>query len=314
MEHLLEIAVSTGNIAGAYMLVGSSGIVEKEAEDFIFHLLCETNSACGKCPACKKLKAGVHADYIRIKKSKKNIVVEDIQHIPTEASQKAFEGGKKVFFIPDASSMNEQAQNKLLKIIEEPPENTVFLLGLSNIKNILPTIVSRCIIIKIQGNNVDAAANYLKTEYDVGAVNALILAKAAAGDKYIAKDLFDADYLSVRNDMLKVISRLINAKNKAINAMLEKILFYEHAFDNVFLAFDLILHDCLMLSLGKSKDLYNIDAERFLFDHVKICNTERIAKIIDIIEKYNIKRITCQGIAKKMLVEAMLIEILEKTV
>ena len=314
MEHLLKVAVKTGKIAGAYMLVGSGGIVEKEAEDFISYLMCENNTACGVCPACKKLRAGVHADVIRIQKSKKNIVVEDIQHVPVQASQKAFEGGRKVFFIPDASSMNEQAQNKLLKIIEEPPENTVFLLGLSNIKNILPTIVSRCIIIKIQGNDIDAAASYLKSESDIGSVNAFVLAKAASGDKYIAKNLLDEDYLSVRNDMLQVVSRLINAKNKAINSMLEKILFYENALDNVFLAFDLILHDCLMLSLDNRKDLYNADAERFLVDHVKTCSTERITKIIDMIEKYNIKRITCQGIAKKMLLASMLIEILEKTV
>ena len=75
MEHLLKVAVKTGKIAGAYMLVGSGGIVEKEAEDFISYLMCENNTACGVCPACKKLRAGVHADVIRIQKSKKNIVV-----------------------------------------------------------------------------------------------------------------------------------------------------------------------------------------------------------------------------------------------
>ena len=98
---------------------------------------------CGRCPACIRFLAGSHPDAFHIPE-KKRIGVDEIREQIGKLSVSPYEGGWKTVRIDNAGSMTAQAQNSLLKTLEEPPPRTVFLLTAVSERELLPTIVSRC--------------------------------------------------------------------------------------------------------------------------------------------------------------------------
>ncbi len=105
--------------------------------------------------------------HIKIEKKQGIINVRDAETIINQMALKSYEGGYKVTIIWLAENMNSQAANKLLKIIEEPPENTVFLLVTEDINQILPTILSRCQLVKINAIKQEVITNYLVQQKEI---------------------------------------------------------------------------------------------------------------------------------------------------
>ena len=317
MNQVLFRAAQSGQIAGAYLLEGSRGAVEHEVELFVQTVMCTQHTACGVCPECKKILAGSHPDVHRIVRQSKrqSIVVEDVQDIPRLASERAFEGGYTFFIIQEADKMNEAAQNKLLKVIEEPPERTVFVLGTPQTKNILPTIVSRCIIIKIAALGYGQTAETLRRQCGAGTTAADVLARSAQGDAFLAQDMLENGYLTVRGDMLVVLRRLFGAKNKATSAVMERFSRHETMLDWVFYALETLMCDLLMLKAGQdTQKIMNTDVQAELQEIAALSGTGEVAEVLNIVQKTDMRRKTCAGIAKKLMLEAMVFEILEETV
>lgn len=104
--------------------------------------------ACGTCSICNRVKKNIHPDCIVLDKDK--ILVADIENICQRMVYSKAESQYKIIIIADFSSTNEQAQNKLLKSLEEPTPNTFFVLCASNRRTVLNTIQSRCIVLENQ--------------------------------------------------------------------------------------------------------------------------------------------------------------------
>ena len=106
---------------------------------------------CGHCRACAKAMAGIHPDILRVGRladskgqPRKEIVVDQIRQIGSDAIVLPNEAERKVYIIEDADSMNPAAQNAALKLLEEPPKGVMFLLCVENAQLLLPTVRSRC--------------------------------------------------------------------------------------------------------------------------------------------------------------------------
>lgn len=140
----------------AFIFVGPTGIGKHEfAFKFSAGLLCDNlqnGDACGVCKSCICLREGTHPDYKEI------LLLDDDKTIKTDTIRKEIVGDismmpqiskRKVYFI-DADYLNEQSQNVLLKTLEEPPEYAILILSVADIKNILPTVVSRIMQIKFE--------------------------------------------------------------------------------------------------------------------------------------------------------------------
>ena len=127
-------------------------------------LLCESDAEakpCGHCRACRKTLAGIHPDIIKIApaldsqgRKKREITVDQIRGMVAAAQVVPNEGRRKVFLMEDADSMNRQAQNALLKLLEEPPRTAAFVLCCANERQLLDTVRSRCELLRA---NEDAA-------------------------------------------------------------------------------------------------------------------------------------------------------------
>ena len=170
----LELNTSASKLHHAYLLIGPlGGGLERFANIFSSSLICknltDSMQACGKCQDCIWLSTE-HPNLKVINNeseegASKNISIESIRNIKkfVELSSHSI-GGKKVILINNAESLTINAANALLKILEEPPENSYLILTVENISSLLPTIISRCVMFKTPTPSVDDAKSFLKAE------------------------------------------------------------------------------------------------------------------------------------------------------
>ena len=135
------------------MLLGPEGSGRDEAAlRLAAKLLCpEPDGPCGKCRDCRKALAGVHPDVIRVerekgeKETRRDLVVGQIRAMTADAVLAPNEAARKVYIISPADRMNLQAQNALLKALEDPPGHACFILCAAAPEALLPTVRSRCV-------------------------------------------------------------------------------------------------------------------------------------------------------------------------
>jgi DNA polymerase III subunit delta' len=172
---------------------GIKGIGELElAMHFTHALLCQqphsSGRACGACPACHWLSQGTHPDFRLVqpdalslageesetgKKPSKQISVEQIRELADFLSLSAHQGGKRVIIIHPAEAMNHNAANALLKSLEEPPRDMLFILVTHKAQQLLPTILSRCVAFNLTAPDVATATTWLQTQGIAQPANAL---------------------------------------------------------------------------------------------------------------------------------------------
>jgi DNA polymerase III subunit delta' len=161
----IERAVERGRLSHSYIFAGPGGIGKKLfARKMAQALLCERQTekpleACGQCPNCARFKAGSHPDYYELgcPEGKREIPVDmfvgDLEHrgrqgLCYELSLRPMAGDRKVAVIDDAHLMNRESGNSLLKTLEEPPEKCLILLITEQEDALLPTIRSRCQLVR----------------------------------------------------------------------------------------------------------------------------------------------------------------------
>lgn len=142
----LEAAV--GRLSHAYIISGprdaTLALVQHLAQAYVCS--SEGDGPCGVCPDCRKANGNIHPDIIRltVPEGKRNILVDQVRQLRADAYIRPNEARRKVFVIEDAQTMNDSAQNALLKVLEDGPQYLSFLLLSENAQQLLPTIRSRC--------------------------------------------------------------------------------------------------------------------------------------------------------------------------
>lgn len=137
--------------SGTYLFYGSDIELTLEfAISFSKGLCCGEieNDFCNECNICRRIENFSYSD-LKIIDNPDGITIDEIRELTEEVSKTSFEGRKKIFLIKDIGKMKKHSANALLKLIEEPNKNTYFML-LNKDLNILPTIKSRCILVKIR--------------------------------------------------------------------------------------------------------------------------------------------------------------------
>ena len=151
----LKSAMKLGKVSHAYILSGEKGCGKKLLADvFAETLQCEKGGTepCGSCHSCVQAQSGNHPDIIHLMHEKPNsISVDDVRtQIVNDVLIKPYSGKYKIYIVPDAEKMTAAAQNALLKTIEEPPAYAVILLLANNASALLPTILSRCVMLSLK--------------------------------------------------------------------------------------------------------------------------------------------------------------------
>lgn len=189
-EHLVEhlqSAIRSEKISHAYIFDGEKGSGKNFLADiFAAALQCESDGEkpCGVCTSCKQAEGRNHPDIIRITHDKPNTIsVDDIrQQLCADMMIKPYKGPYKIYIVDEAEKLNVQAQNALLKTIEEPPAYGVILLLTTNAESFLPTILSRCVTLHLRPAKDSAVRKYLMEQVKIPDYQADICVAFAQGN------------------------------------------------------------------------------------------------------------------------------------
>ena len=207
-------SVKAGRIAHAFLLSGPHGTGKRTCANYLTQtILCASPQApCGQCPACKKVLAGLHPDVHVVGEEEKSISVDTIRALRDQLALRPFEADRHIALIPRADRMTAQAQNALLKTLEEPAGGNMFFLLTDQPGAMLPTIVSRCRRLRFSPVSVEACAEIL-AEKGVEPGRARLAAACAQGAVGRALEIAgDEDYLPLREKALSSLKALSGGK------------------------------------------------------------------------------------------------------
>lgn len=210
----LRRAAAGGRVSHAYLFLGGAGAGKRLlADTFAKALQCEAaegGEPCGRCAGCHAFASGNHPDVIYVRGEKKNLLVDDIrEQILETVDLKPYRYARKVYIIEKADTMNVQAQNALLKTLEEPPAYAVFLLLAERAEAFLPTVLSRVVTLKLRPLSEESVAAYLRERAGVPAAESGVLAAYARGRIGQALELReDEAFRTMRADILEKLQTL----------------------------------------------------------------------------------------------------------
>lgn len=183
----MQNAVKTDQVSHAYILCGARGSGKKMlANLFAQTLQCEKHGTepCGECHSCRQAESANHPDIIRVHHEKPNSIgVEDVRdQVIGDIMIKPYSSPYKIYIIAEADKMTVQAQNALLKTIEDPPAYAVIFLLAENADTLLATIRSRCVMLKLKNIKDKLIKKYLMESLKVPDYKADVCAAFAQGN------------------------------------------------------------------------------------------------------------------------------------
>ncbi len=183
----IQDAVQQNKVSHAYILNGQRGSGKKMlANLFAMTLQCESGQPepCGECHSCIQANSGNHPDIITVRHEKPaSISVDDIRtQMNGDIMIKPYSSPYKIYIVPEADLLTVQAQNALLKTIEEPPEYAVIFLLTENADSLLPTIRSRCVMLKLRNIKDKLVKKYLMEQLRIPDYQADLCAAFAQGN------------------------------------------------------------------------------------------------------------------------------------
>ena len=235
----LEDIIKSNAIGHAYLFVGKKSIGKKiVAIEFAKAIMCDNaddGEPCGNCTSCKTFEN--NSDFKLLLPEKDVIKVDMIRELSREIFMLPTISKRKVFIIDDADSMNEQAQNALLKVLEEPPEYATIILIVSNKEKLLNTIKSRIVEFKFNGltkEEIEAIVGKKVSdeayEFSNGSIEKVL--DFSENESYeIAKDisnlLLDKDFFKINKKFEEVKADKKLKSN--LTDVLEKVMYIYHS-------------------------------------------------------------------------------------
>ncbi len=229
----LQTALKTRRISHAYIINGDRNAgKEFIAKIFAMALQCEKGGEepCQECHSCKQALSGNHPDIIRLVHEKPNTIgVEDIRvQINQDIGIKPYQGPYKVYLINEGEKMTVQAQNALLKTLEEPPEYGVIIILTSSLETLLPTILSRCVVLNMRPVLDQQVKKYLMEVLEVPDYKAEVCTAFARGNIGRAKLLASSEeFENVREEAVTLLKYINEMEISEIVTAIKKITEYQ---------------------------------------------------------------------------------------
>lgn len=247
---------------------------------------------CNQCRSCKQAIHGNHPDIIYIEHEKPNIIsVNEIRYqVNEDIAIKPYSGIYKVYIIDEAEKMNVQAQNALLKTLEEPPEYAVILLLVTNIEAMLPTIVSRCVTLHTRLVSENKIKEYLMKKVQIPDYRASVCASFSRGNvgramELAANEKFDRMKSTVLGVLKGISDMEINQMAAQAKQIAEEKLDTDDYLDLCFLWYrDVLLYKASSQYDGKKNLLFQ-EEEPEIASAAKYYSYEGLERIIHSIEQ-----------------------------
>lgn len=305
----LREAIKKNNVSHAYIFEGPDGIGRREtALSFSSMLLCQEDWPCGQCKSCQLFLNQSHPDFQEIYSEEKNIGVEDIRNILKALSIKPLYSKYKVFIINDADSMTVQAQNALLKSLEEPPSYVVFVLTVQSSAAITQTVRSRCQRILFNRLTDEEVYGILESDFGSKRSDWDFIVSYSDGVIGTAIDLVNSPQnLQLREDILQAAEQLVLAPDADIFGMYDIFEKNSDKIDYILRVMLLFFRDILMY---KETTDYSILINSDKKDMIIRNNSIRLCGLIDCIKAiWNTKKVLEANVNFQLAIEVMLMKI-----
>lgn len=285
-------AVREDKVSHAYILNGERGAGKKMlANLFATTLLCEKGGPdpCNECHSCRQAESGNHPDIIKVTHEKPNsISVDDIrEQVNNTIMIKPYQGPYKVYIIPQADMMTTQAQNALLKTIEEPPEYAVIMLLTENADTLLPTINSRCVMLKLRNIKDTLIKKYLMETMQVPDYKADMCTAFAQGNMGRAIMLANSEHFNeIRDEAVQLLKYINEMELSEIVQAVSRITAYKLEINDYLDIIMIWYRDVLLYKATKDMDKVVFkDQIKYIKERAKRSSYEGIELIIESLEK-----------------------------
>lgn len=312
----LQAMLVGGNVFHALLFSGPDGLGKKTTAVLTAAaLLCQRQDGqiCGVCPSCRRMEQESHPDYMLVQPDGATIKIEQIRALQHEAALAAYLGMYRIFLIENAELMTTPAANSLLKTLEEPPPNIVFILLTSRQHMLLPTIVSRCRLFRFSPLPWGTLADILEKR-GASPEKALVAARLSGGRLGAAWGFLESEGLAWRDRAAEILFSLpvmgmrgvwdyAASLEKAGRADILQLLRYM-----LFL-----LRDLLVLSAtGKEELVYNIDMMEKLTEQSAVWRPDGLAGALKTVKTAN--QAVQANANLRLTIEALLINLLDCSV
>ena len=307
--------VQRNKLPHALLFTGIVGIGKRHfAEYFAAYLLCQerTETAiCGKCKNCQLFAAGHHPDFLQVVPEGKvnTIRVDTIRELTVWSTQSAYANGYKVVIIDPPEAMNMAASNSLLKTLEEPVGQTIFILVSASPIQLPATVRSRCQIIKFMNTQKEHSKEWLKSQIDPE-IDPVFLLHLAHGAPLKALQIADPVQLQARKDLLIDLVGLFLKERDPLEVAarwqksdLSWMLQHLYA----------LLMDLVKITLGAAaSDLYHYDVAEQLFPVAEHVRQSQLLVMQDKVQEAYQANIERFNVNVQLLLEDIFIEIYQR--
>ena len=288
----IRSAVQEDKVSHAYILNGEKGAGKKMlANLFATTLLCEKAGPdpCNECHSCRQAESGNHPDIIRVTHEKPNTIsVDDIrEQVNNTILIKPYQGPYKIYIIPQADMMSVQAQNALLKTIEEPPEYAVIMLLTENADTLLPTIASRCVMLKLRNIKDTLIKKYLMETMEVPDYKADMCTAFAQGNMGRAILLANSEYFNeIREEAVQLLKYIQEMEPSEIVEAVKRITTYKLEINDYLDIIMVWYRDVLLYKATKDMDKVVFkDQIKYIKEQARKSSYEGIELILNSLEK-----------------------------
>ncbi|MEQ9495795.1 MAG: DNA polymerase III subunit delta' [Deltaproteobacteria bacterium] len=282
----LTALASSGRVPHALLFIGQNSVGKRTAARILAQVLLCTGdrspgTACGVCPGCQKFEGGNHGDYTEVATEDRNLKIAAIRDATRQLALRPVEGGKKVLLIDDAEKMVWQAQNALLKTLEEPPGDAHLILVTSRLRSILPTVVSRCQRIAFKPIPTERVAQMVAERLGVDERQAMLLAALASGSLGRAIELDPAEVIERRDQVAELDEKLEPSRAKSAIEALEGASTIASDRAELLACLPVLetwLHDQMLIAAGpRGRSVANLDREA---DLVRLAERRGLPRIL----------------------------------
>lgn len=267
---VLDTSFKSGRVPHAYVITGPQRVGKSTlALNIAQAINCSSeDKPCGSCPSCIKIAQGKHSDIaqVSVAKDKTEISMDQIKDVQRSASLKPFEGKFRVIIINNADQLSTEAANRLLKTLEEPPDQVLFILTTSKPEDMLQTILSRCATIEMEKPKPSSIAAMLEKAHGQERGRAEYLARISRGAVGWAVDCCSNDrLLAKREETLRDLLRLEKESwDERLAFAAELASGYsknrEELYDTLSL-WQSVWRDIIQIHSGETGQVFNVDVE-----------------------------------------------------
>jgi DNA polymerase-3 subunit delta' len=288
----LAASLVKGTIPHALLFTGIKGVGKQSAAQ-LFSMVCncadvasqvsniwkssdqasfleEITGPCGQCRSCRKILKGIHPDVILIRPAGSVIKIDQIRALCQKLALKPYESRFRFAILIEADSMNPEAGNALLKMLEEPPERTTLILTAEQASNLLPTIGSRCLHIRLKQIPEKDLAVLLQETHGMDNDKATAIARISGGSFSKAVSLYKQDWISRRDRLIREFISLRSKPAGVAISLAEKLAAKKE-----------LLPDCLDILMTWLRDLlvYRYSPNRIIYHDLKDKIQEECGKL-----------------------------------